>query len=622
MLRELNWRVLLLGLLLSAFGVVATIFITLKLGMSSDLSYPAMFLIAAVFGKKMTGRQLAIQMNLVQTMVSAATGVGFMCVILAAFQYIHTTFERKDVLFDPAWWQIGIWVTVSAYLGVFMGALPRKSLLDDLELEWPSAVAATEVITVLSAEQAQAAAASQAQQKQTLFTTTWVTGVLVFLKDGLGVITPMVGNASLKLMFSLEFAAVGLGMLVPLQVGLSYLVGTWGIAAFGDYVAKLAALRGVTPEYYEQCSQHLAMFADLDPAKQAAATKFLTDHCEKGASWLTNGHFALAVQWFMWPATAMMVTAALTGVLVPLGRNLWRRRTQTAAPTEIREEEHIPMSWIVVGSAVCTGLLVWIQSSWFDMSVGQVLFAVAFQPLLIVAGLRVLAITGQGPVSLVANAMQGIFGIVWPASISHNLIAAHVAADPQASAEASIVSYKVARTVGGRFTSLIAVQLLALPVCAFVLAPAFSMLVEYYGFGANGLSAPTGLKIAALAIVMEKGVSALPHGALTASIIGAVLGIVLELLLMVRTEDKKGVRFWWLPIPSVMGFALILPPVLTIPMALGSVIAVAWKRLSPAAYTIRGVPIAAGLIAGEALMASVLLPVLGTIMNLLKPLLQ
>ena len=48
-----------------------------------------------------------------------------------------------------------------------------------------------------------------------------------------------------------------------------------------------------------------------------------------------------------------------------------------------------------------------------------------------------------------------------------------------------------------------------------------------YGIGleTGQLSAPTALKIAAMAIVMEQGASALPHGAVQASIVGAVIGI-------------------------------------------------------------------------------------------------
>ncbi|OGS05176.1 MAG: hypothetical protein A3I76_00585 [Elusimicrobia bacterium RIFCSPLOWO2_02_FULL_61_11] len=262
-------------------------------------------------------------------------------------------------------------------------------------------------------------------------------------------------------------------------------------------------------------------------------------------------------------------------------------------------------------------------STWFDMPWQQVLLAVAIQPLLIVAGLRVLGITGSGPVSLMANATQFLFGLIWPAHIRANLTAAYVSANPQATAENVVPSFWVAQRLGGKFKTLILAQLMVIPIGAILTPLMFNMLERTYGIGLNPgqLAAPTGLKIATLAIVMEKGLSFLPHGALQASIIAIFIGVFFELLLAFKRTNEQGhevSRFWMVPIPAALGFALILPGSLNIGIAIGSVISAAWRQFSPGesgVYAHYAAPLASGLVAGEAMVGSIMMPALAVLMQ-------
>lgn len=615
---HLHWRTLLLGSLLCIVAAASMPYASLKLGMGVDLGFAGMFLAAALLGRRLRGSALANELNVIQAMIGAVGGVGFMCVILAAFFYIQVVFER-DIGFNLAWWQIALWVLVSANLGIFMGAIPRRMILNDKTLPWPTGEAVRSVAETLSDPRA---TDDVRKRRKVLTVTTMVAGFFSFLKDGLHVVTPMVGNARVGMMFSPELLAIGIGMLVPLSVGLSGLLGVWILSAFGETVAPLGALMGTAPEYLTACRDLLG---------QGKTGDFLARHCGDANKFLEaqaggGSYFQYVVKWMMWPATAMMVGSALTGVLVPLLRNAWNKfwdDGEDASGVKEPENEHIPTSWIVLGVTLCVLLLTWLQSAWFDMSWKQVLVAVAIQPILIIAGLRILAITGQGPVSLMANATQFVFGLLWPAHILQNLAAAHTAADPQASAEGTVGSFWVARKLKGSFKALVIAQLIALPIGAFILPIIFNILERTYGIGLEPgqLAAPTGLKIAALAMVMESGLSSLPPGAMAASIVAVLVGIAFEALLFIPATGKEGSRFWWIPIPAALGFALILPPILTIATAVGSVIAAVWKAFSKrstdtGAGTSKGTyeqfahPIAAGLIAGEIIVASLLLPVL------------
>ena len=80
-------------------------------------------------------------------------------------------------------------------------------------------------------------------------------------------------------------------------------------------------------------------------------------------------------------------------------------------------------------------------------------------------------------------------------------------------------------------------------------------------------------------------------------------------------------RFWFIPIPAALGFALILPASLNIAMALGSVISAGWKKFSPekdGSYERVAAPLASGLIAGEAMVGSILMPALAMLIDFLS----
>lgn len=621
-MKDLNWRLLLLGGLLCAVAAAATPYVTLKLGQSVDLTMGGMFLAAYVLGRHMEGQKLAIELNIIQAMIGVVSSIAFMVVILAAFYYIQNVFGR-DIGFNLSTWQMFIWLLISANLGVFMGIFPRSSLLKDRSLPWPTSKATLAVAQTLTDPKA---TVTTKHRRDVLMVSTGAAGFLTFLRDSMGVLPSVVGNAALNISMGFEFAAIGIGMLVPLSVGLSGLLGTWMVSAFGDKVAKYSALSGVTDANFDACYNALNTVGGLTGSGQAQTMSFLNSTCGHATEFLGSAsHFKYVVQWMMWPATALMIAAALTSVLIPIVKHFWQKREvkyEKHAEKSLADE-HIPLWWTTTGIAVCVALTVWLTSRWFNMPWGQVALAVAIQPVLIVAGLRVLGITGSGPVSLMANATQFMFGLIWPAHIRSNLTAAYVSANPQATSEGVVPSFWVAQRLGGKFKTLILAQLFVIPIGAILTPIMFSMLEKTYGIGLEPgqLAAPTGLKIATLAMVMEKGLSYLPHGALQASIIAIFVGVFFEMLLAFKKTSQEGhetSRFWMVPIPAALGFALILPASLNIGIALGSVISAVWHRFSPGeegSYGLFAAPFASGLVAGEAMVGSILLPAMAAVMQ-------
>ncbi|NLI10909.1 MAG: hypothetical protein GX447_09180 [Elusimicrobia bacterium] len=624
-MKELNWKLLILGIILCALASAATPYVTLKLGQSVDLTMGGMFLAAYVLGRQIKGQELAIQLNIIQTMIGLVSGIAFMVVILSAFFYIQNVFGR-DIGFHMNMWQMFLWLLVSANLGVFMGIFPRSFILKDKTLPWPVSRAVLNVAQTLTDPKASEITKTK---RNVLMLSTGSAGFLTFLRDGMGVLTPIVGNPSLNVALGPEFAAIGIGMLVPLSVGMSGLLGTWIVNSFGDTVGMFAALSGTAPENFQTCFSALKSVGALEGAEKIKTMEFLNASCGKAAEFASaSSHFKYVVQWMMWPATAMMIAAALTSIFIPVIKHMFSKKNKNVEKEEFKSlaDEEIPLWWTVTGIVSSIIVLVFITSSWFKMPWTEVALAVAIQPLLIIAGLRVLGITGSGPVSLMANATQFLFGLIWPAQIRSNLTAAYISASPQASSENVVPSFWVAQRLGGKFKTLIIAQLIVIPVGALLTPFMFNILEKTYGIGLNPgqLAAPTGLKIATLAMVMEKGLSFLPYGALKASVIAVFIGVFFEFLLSFTKKDERGHevnRFWWVPIPAALGFALILPPSLNIAVAIGSMISAVWRKLSHnenGSFDLYATPIASGMIAGEAMVGSILMPAIFALMALIK----
>ena len=82
------------------------------------------------------------------------------------------------------------------------------------------------------------------------------------------------------------------------------------------------------------------------------------------------------------------------------------------------------------------------------------------------------------------------------------------------------------------------------------------------------------------------------------------MGVVLTIF------ESRGARFGWLPSAARIGFGLILPGTLTVPVAIGGALGWIWYRLAPGSFDRYRFSLAAGLIAGDALVSGILVPVL------------
>jgi uncharacterized oligopeptide transporter (OPT) family protein len=218
-------------------------------------------------------------------------------------------------------------------------------------------------------------------------------------------------------------------------------------------------------------------------------------------------------------------------------------------------------------------------------------------------GLRVLGETNWGPISALSNMMQGIFGALAPGHILANMVASGTTGTVAVESEAIMQSYKAGHMVGASPRKQAIIQLIATPIGAAAVSWMYPLLRKTYGIvGDNaGLTSPISRKWAGFAEILSKGASALPHGAMTALVIACIIGILMAVL-----EHRK-IR--WLPSATGMGIGMLVPFAVVFVMALGGIVDSLWRRRNAPSNELYMVPLASGLIAGEAIVA-VVIPIL------------
>ncbi|HMG56201.1 MAG TPA: OPT/YSL family transporter, partial [Kofleriaceae bacterium] len=309
--------------------------------------------------------------------------------------------------------------------------------------------------------------------------------------------------------------------------------------------------------------------------------------------------------WVMWPATGMLVAGGLTALalrwrlLVDTFRSLRKARIGSS---------EMPLSFVVPGVVVAAIALCAVQSVVLGMPVWVTITAIVLSLPLMLVGLRVLGETNWGPISAVSNMMQGVFALLAPGNIAANMVASGTTGTIAESSQSIMQDYKCGHIIGSKPRNITIMQLMAVPIGAAGVSWMYPVLVKSYGLyditdPVTGkvtkalLTSPISNKWAGFAQILQDGVSALPTSALWALLICSVLGVVLTI-----AEARPGWRRF-VPSATGVGMGIIVPFSVVITMFLGGIAGLIWERRGKASADVYLIPLASGLIAGEALVA-------------------
>ncbi|MCC7384640.1 MAG: OPT/YSL family transporter [Deltaproteobacteria bacterium] len=572
---QLTVRAVIAGMLIGAVMCLSNIYVFFKTGWSLGVTLTACILAFAVFrvlsAAGLARRPLgALENNALTTVASGAgymTGGGNM----AAFGALLMVTTLRP---DPT--PMVAWFALIAALGVFAAIPIKRQLIDVEKLSFPTGTATAETIRSIHDTDAASSGASKARW---LALSGVAAAALAFLRDAKAAWMPFNIPASINLpltisgralkdwtlAFKLEVVLVAAGALMSFRTGWSLLLGG------------------------------LLTYTVLAPALLA-----------EGA--ITEVGYKAIVAWTLWPGAAILVASGLTSFAFDyrsiarafsgLGAMISRKMPVPREP----EGDECPDWWFPAGFLVLGPIVVALMAWLFQIPIWAGAIAVPLAVLMGFVAARVTGETDVTPTKALGPVTQLIFGVLTPGNLSGNIMSANVTGGVGLHAADLLTTLKTGKLLGASPRHQFFAQLFGVLAGALVVVPAFNLIIpDPTVLGSEEWPAPSCLVWAGVSKAFAGGLGALGDSAKVAILIGLLLGVALALL--EKVAPKRLVPY--LPSPSGLGIAMVIPGANCVAMFLGAAIAEVMRRKRPAAAERLVVPVSSGLIAGESLMGIV-----------------
>jgi uncharacterized oligopeptide transporter (OPT) family protein len=574
---QLTPRAVISGMVIGGVMSISNLYVGLKTGWGLGVTITACIIAYAVFKfleqivPAYRERPFSTLEN--YTMSSAASAAGYMSSagLVSAIPALYLTTGRL-----LTWWEIGLWLAALSMLGVFMAIPLKRQLINIDQLPFPSGIATAE--TLRSMHTAGTAAVRKARA---LFAAGLVGAVMATSRDLVSQIKSLAAYAC-PAEFPFLPTAFGRELLTKYTIGIEgSLIMVAAGAIMGMRVAASMLLGAVI--FYGIIGPLLVGQGIAQPGYKGI------------------------VSWVLWPSTAMMVSAGLLSFGLKwrtvvrafggLGRLVGREAPDRDDPLAHIE---VPSSWFLCGTLTAGTACVILGHFLFGITWWMGILAVAVTFLLSIVAARATGETDITPIGAMGKITQLIYGVVAPSNITTNLMTASITSGAASHAADLLVDLKCGYLLGGQPRRQTISQLFGVLAGTAVSVPAYLFVVQRHPeqLGTAALPAPSAKVWAGVAELLVKGIEALPPGALTAIVVGAVLGIVLTLL------EEFGPPGWrpWLPSTTGLGIAGVIPAFNSFAMFAGALAAWLLARARPQLAETYTVPVSSGLIAGESLM--------------------
>ncbi|MDA1265879.1 MAG: oligopeptide transporter, OPT family [Planctomycetota bacterium] len=577
--REITFRVVVLGLLLSVVMGAANVYVGLKVGMTVSASIPAAAVAMLAFRTIFRSRSI-LEANQVQTCASAgeslAAGIIFTMPALVLMEY---------------WTDFHFWtVTAIAFTGgtlgiLFMIPMRKVFVVDNDELPYPEGVACAAVLEAGTKEDASPAGV------RALLVGGLLGGVLKFIESFMqlvrGSLEGVIDKASRVFYYGGDISPmlVAVGFIVRLNVAILIFIG----GAIGWLI-----------------TMPMLPLPELLDGK--AVTGATTD-----------------VAWALWKSHvryvgvgAMVVggVASIWSVRGGLVRAVKELKTGMSGGNDRQDTERdLPSSVLLIAGTLCvllTGVI-------YQHFTGDISFTIVSTLVMVVMAFFFTAVASyivglvgnsNSPVSgmtitsvLVAGGLFSLFGFEGTKGMVAIIGVAAVVCCVASTAGDVCNDLKTGSMVGASPRHQQTMQLMGVAVAAFVMAPVLNLMHATEVIGSKALPAPQAQLFESLAKGLM-GEGDLPWGVVG---IGAILGVVI--LGIDRALAASGSKFRAHLMPIAVG--IYLPFGVATPIALGGLIAYFVGRGAKDEAEVerrmhRGVLFSSGIIAGEALTKIVL----------------
>jgi putative OPT family oligopeptide transporter len=586
-MKELTFRAMFLGLILTVVLGAANAYLGLRAGITIAATYPAAVIAMAVLR---AWKGSLLEENIARTAGSIGEGIAAGAIFtLPAFVLagVWPNFWSFD-----SYWKSTALIMVGSILGVLFISLVRRVMVEDPELPFPESVAASEI---------HKAGQRGAQAAKYLF---WNIGVggLVYILGSFAVGSLGRSQVRLGLAGSKNIVATGgistfaAPSVSPAYLGVGYIIGlrlasiqfAGGVIAWGLMVPMLIYFLGPEIKHY--------LPADTPD------------------DWTT---MAISVWKFIVRPIAvggMLVGAAYT--LFKMGRSLVAgfgkalsdlRQTADQRAQLSRTEQYMSSKAVFGLIAITFGCMciLYVRLTglfWPAIIAAVVLLIVGFFFATISGSLVGMIGSSNNPISgltlstlLIAALLMVSLGVSGPSGVLAVLSVAAVVCVSSAVAGELLQDFKVGYLLGGTPRKIQIAELIAVVVASLVMYFPVALLNKSFGFGSRELSAPQAGLMATLAVGVVGGDMPWPL-----VVVGVFMGIAM-IMMQVRSPMLVAVGMY---LPFETTFAIFLGGVFR---ALGDWLAKrrGFNSAQMARAENAGVLTASGLIVGESLMGLV-----------------
>lgn len=544
---QLTVRSAITGMLLGGVLSLTNLYIGIRTGWTLGVGISSVILSFAIF-RLFARLKIGTEMTLLENnaMQSIATSAGYMTAPLVSAIPAYMLVTQQVI---PMWHTL-TWVIVLSILGVLYAFPLKKRFINDEQMPFPEGYAAGVVLNNLHEDAGSAegtlkakilgAGAAVAALIETLRNEVFMKTIkLEFLKlpqhwDDLvyKFATPKIMGTPLKdltVQFDSSIIMVGAGGIMGIRTGASLLFG--GVLNY-MFLAPMMIEKGII----------------------------------KGVG------FKNITMWSLWGGVAMMTTASLYSFFAKpevfiAAFKKFKNRNNANHEKDILADIELPLWISAAGIPLFGGLIVFMGNHFFGFGYFEGLIAL---PLVFVFTL--IAVTSTGLTSITPGGALGkltqlTYSVISPGNIPTNIMAAGINSEVSLNASNLLMDIKPGYMLGAKPRQQAIGHVLGIFAGAAVAVPVYYLLFnnDISQLTSDKLPMPSASIWKAVAEVLTQGLSVLHPTAQYAVLIGAVLGIVFEILKQV-THGK-------FPISAVgLGLAFVLRFTDCLAMGLGAVL--------------------------------------------------
>jgi uncharacterized oligopeptide transporter (OPT) family protein len=541
---QLTVRSALTGMILGGILSLTNLYIGIKTGWTLGVGISSVILSFAFF-KIMSKFKLGSDMTILENnaMQSIATSAGYMTAPLMASipAYMMVTGHVIPL------WQTFWWIIVLAILGVLFAFPLKKRFINEEQMPFPEGYAAGVVLDslhsdlgkegVFKAKLMMAGAGLSAlieilrsdavmgalKLKFLAFPAYWDDFIYKF-------VTPKIMGSPLKdltIQWDTSIVMLGTGGLMSMKTSMSILIG--GIIN------------------YFICAPYLIQMGVIPEAK-----------------------FKAIAMWALWGGASIMTTSSLFSffskpqILIQSFQKIFTKGPKTV---DILEKIELPMWIFAVGIPIVGAVVVYLGHVWFDIHYILGIIAVPLVFIFTLIAVTSTGLTAITPGGALGKLTQITYGVLAPGNVTTNLMTAGITSEVSLNASNLLMDIKPAYMLGGKPRHQAVGHVLGIFAGALVAVPVFYSL--FHGdvgvFTSDTMPLPGASIWKGVAEALTKGLSNLHPSAQLAAAIGAILGIVIEML-----NKKTRGKF---PLSGIgLGLGFVLRFTDTWSMALGTLI--------------------------------------------------